>query len=53
MSKVITRPATLVNQGKLKLITTSFRVDDLLTENFYDIERLDPDAGSLRGVRRH
>lgn len=43
MSKEITRPAALVKQGTLRLYTTSLRVRDLLTEKFYDIERLDPE----------
>ncbi len=42
-SKIIKRPAALVKQGKLKLYATSLRVEDLLSEGFYDIERLDPE----------
>jgi DGQHR domain-containing protein len=43
MSKTITRPAAVVVQGKLRLYTTSLQVEDLLLENFYSIERLDPE----------
>lgn len=42
MSTVITRPATLVKQGDLRLYATSLSARDLLTKGFYDIERLDP-----------
>jgi DGQHR domain-containing protein len=52
MSKTITRPAALVKQGSLKLYTTSLRVKDLLMDNFYDIERLDPENPDDRGYQR-
>ena len=52
MSKVITRPASLVKQGNLRLFTTSLRVADLLIDNFYDIERLDPDNPEDKGFQR-
>jgi DGQHR domain-containing protein len=52
MAKLITRPAALVNQGNLKLYTTSLRVADLLTEKFYTIERLDPENFSEKGYQR-
>jgi DGQHR domain-containing protein len=35
-------PAARVKQGNLTLYTTSIKVSDLLSENFYSIERLDP-----------
>nr|AGS53379.1 hypothetical protein [uncultured bacterium contig00018] len=35
-------PAARVKQGNLTLYTTSIKVSDLLSENFYNIERLDP-----------
>lgn len=43
MSKAITRPAAIVKQGELILYTTSLKVSDLLTPNFYNVETLDPD----------
>lgn len=52
MTKTITRPAALVKQGSLKLYTTSLRVKDLLMDNFYDIERLDPENPDDRGYQR-
>lgn len=52
MAKTITRPAALVKQGSLKLYTTSLRVRDLLMDNFYDIERLDPENPDDRGYQR-
>src|SRR5436305_860099 len=52
MSKTITRPAARVNQGNLRLYTTSLTVRDLMTENFYDIERLDPENPHDRGYQR-
>jgi len=41
MSKIVV-PAAKVRQGNLTLYTTSIKVSDLLSENFYSIERLDP-----------
>jgi DGQHR domain-containing protein len=41
MSKIIV-PAAMVKQGNLVLYTTSIKVSDILSENFYSIERLDP-----------
>src|SRR5258708_1012653 len=52
MSNIITRPAALVKQGNLKLYSTSFRVADLLSDNFYDIERLDPEDPENKGFQR-
>lgn len=52
MSKTIIRPAALVNQGSLNLYTTSLKVKDLLMEDFYDIERLDPENLNDRGFQR-
>jgi DGQHR domain-containing protein len=49
---VITRPAALVKQGNLRLYSTSLQVSDILTENFYNIERLDPDNPDDRGFQR-
>lgn len=52
MSTVICRPAALVRQGNLKLYATSLRVRDLMIENFYDIERLDPEDPTDKGYQR-
>ena len=52
MSNIINRPAALVKQGNLKLYTTSLRVSDLLINNFYSIERLDPDNPDDKGYQR-
>ena len=41
MPKIVV-PAARVKQGNLILYTTSIKVSDLLSENFYSIERLDP-----------
>lgn len=52
MTNIISRPAALVKQGNLKLYTTSLKVSDLLSKNFYDIERLDPDDPNDKGFQR-
>ena len=39
----IKRYASVVRQGNLTLYTTSLKVRDLLTKDFYNIERLDPE----------
>jgi DGQHR domain-containing protein len=52
MNKTITCPAARVNQGNLRLYTTSLTVRDLMTNNFYDIERLDPENPHDRGYQR-
>jgi hypothetical protein len=52
ISKVITRPAALVKQGNLSLYATCLRVADLLSDNFYSIERLDPAKPDDRGFQR-
>ncbi len=52
MAKKITRPASLVKQGTLTLYTTSLKVSDLLIQNFYNIERLDPENASEKGYQR-
>lgn len=48
----ITRPAARVNQGNLRLYATSLKVRDLVTDKFYDIERLDPENPNDRGYQR-
>lgn len=52
MSKIITRPASLVKQGDLTLYATSLKVSDLLISNFYSIERLDPENADEKGYQR-
>lgn len=52
MSKIITRPAALVKQGNLRLYSTSLSVSDLMMDNFYSIERLDPDNPDHSGYQR-
>lgn len=52
MTKIITRPAARVKQGALTLYTTSLKVSDLLTPNFYSVEALDPDNPNDRGYQR-
>jgi DGQHR domain-containing protein len=51
MSK-ITRPAARINQGDLTLFTTSLKVRDLLSPNFYSVEALDPENPNDRGYQR-
>ena len=41
--QTITRPAALVRQGSLRLYATSLQVRDLKRDNFYTINKLDPD----------
>jgi DGQHR domain-containing protein len=52
VSQQVTRPAARVNQGNLRLYVTSLKVSDLMTERFYDIERLDPEDPNDRGYQR-
>jgi len=52
MSKAITRPAALIKQGQLTLYTTSLKVRDLLTPNFYSVETLDPEDENDKGYQR-
>jgi DGQHR domain-containing protein len=52
MTKKISRPASLIRQGKLTLYTTSLKVSDLLMPNFYSIERLDPENANVQGYQR-
>ncbi|MFA5248164.1 MAG: DGQHR domain-containing protein [Patescibacteria group bacterium] len=48
----ITRPASMVKQGKLILYATSLKVSDLIIPNFYSIERLDPENANEKGYQR-
>jgi DGQHR domain-containing protein len=52
MANIITRPAAIVKQGKLTLYATSLKVADLITQNFYSIERLDPENANQKGYQR-
>lgn len=52
MTKKITRPASLVKQGDLTLYATSLKVSDLLIQDFYSIERLDPENANEKGYQR-
>lgn len=52
MSNIITRPAALAKQGNLQLYTTSLSVSELMIDNFYSIERLDPDNPNNSGYQR-
>jgi len=52
MTKKITRPASMVKQGKLILYATSLKVSDLITPNFYSIDRLDPENANEKGYQR-
>lgn len=51
MSSLLTRPAALVRQGKLKLYATSLTVRDLKRPGFYQINKLDPE-GAGPGFQR-
>lgn len=48
----ITVPAARVKQGNLCLYTTSLKVGDLMRENFYNVETLDPDDPEDKGYQR-
>jgi DGQHR domain-containing protein len=52
MAKKITRPASMVKQGDLILYATSLKVSDLITPNFYSIDRLDPENANEKGYQR-
>jgi hypothetical protein len=52
MANKIIRPASLVKQGKLTLYTTSLKVSEMLTPNFYSIEKLDPENPKDKGFQR-
>ena len=51
MSK-ITIPAARVKQGDLILYATSIKVKDLVAENFYSVETLDPEDKNDAGYQR-
>lgn len=52
MKKKIVRPAALVKQGQLTLYSTSLKVSDLLIQNFYNVDTLDPDDDNDKGYQR-
>ena len=45
-------PAARVRQGDLVLYTTSIKVKDLVSANFYSVETLDPEDKSDKGFQR-
>lgn len=45
-------PAARVHQGTLMLYTTSIKVKDLVSGNFYNVETLDPDDVNDKGFQR-
>lgn len=49
---IIKKPAAPVKQGSLKLFATSLSVRDLVTDNFYSVETLDPEHIEKRGYQR-
>lgn len=48
----ITIPAARIKQGDLVLYATSIKVKDLVGENFYSVETLDPDNTNDAGYQR-
>jgi hypothetical protein len=52
MAQKITRAAALVKQGGLTLYATSLKVSDLLINNFYSVEQLDPEDPRDKGYQR-
>ena len=45
-------PAARVHQGELVLYATALKVADLVSENFYNVETLDPADPDDRGYQR-
>ena len=48
----ISIPAARVRQGELSLFATSLKVRELIRENFYSVETLDPENGDDTGYQR-
>src|SRR5690606_10679325 len=48
----IKKPAAKIKQGSLIIYSTSLFVSDLLVDNFFQIERLDPTLGKEKGYQR-
>lgn len=51
MSKIVI-PAARVRQGALVLYATSMKVKELVADNFYSVETLDPDEPNDKGYQR-
>ncbi|MBR1179000.1 hypothetical protein JQ617_33895 [Bradyrhizobium sp. KB893862 SZCCT0404] len=49
---LIKLPAARVRQGALVLYATAMKVRDLVRENFYSVETLDPDDSDAKGYQR-
>lgn len=49
---LIKLPAARVRQGALVLYATAMKVSDLVRENFYSVETLDPDDADAKGYQR-
>lgn len=49
---LIKLPAARVRQGALVLYATAMKVCDLVRENFYSVETLDPDDSDAKGYQR-
>jgi hypothetical protein len=45
-------PAARVHQGELVLYATALKVGDLISENFYNVETLDPADPDDKGYQR-
>ncbi|MBE7703282.1 MAG: DGQHR domain-containing protein [Cyanobacteria bacterium SIG28] len=52
MSRRIVRPAVKIKQGNLIIFATSFKVRDLIRDDFYNIDRLDPQNLENEGYQR-
>lgn len=52
MEKKLTKPAAFIRQGNLTILTTSLKVSELLSPNFYNIDRLDPENANEKGFQR-
>lgn len=49
---IIKKPAAKIKQGSLTIYSTSLFVSDLLVDDFFQIERLDPTLGREKGYQR-
>jgi hypothetical protein len=49
---IIHIPAARVQQGGLVLYTTALKVKDLVSDNFYNVETLDPADPNDKGYQR-
>ena len=48
----VTVPAARVKQGDLTIFATSIKVKNLVADNFYTVETLDPDTKNDTGYQR-